>query len=155
LRYVQVGEIEGAGLLRIATRVEARVTHLRAAGGEVYSLERQEVEPAVVAVKCWQCGATVAIYAASRRDVARERRTYLVRAVLTAAITSALVLLVMWAFRAGAGTVGTFLLIGTLVTAWLTLANLGHAALSQECGVTYETVEGSEVFHEAEFGYAR
>jgi hypothetical protein len=141
-------------LFRIATQVSARVTHLRAPGGEVYSLDRHDRDPAVVAVKCWQCGATVAIYAASRRDVARERRTYLIRAVLTAAITLLLALLVMWAFRTGAGTVGTFLLIGGLVTAWLTLANLGHAALSQECGVTYETTEGSEVFHEAEFVYS-
>lgn len=141
-------------MFRIATQVSARVTHLRAAGGEVYSLERQEQEPAVVAVKCWQCGATVAIYAASRKDVARERRTYLIRAVLTAAITLSVVLLVMWAFRTGAGTVGVFLLIGGLVSGWLTLANLGHAALSQECGVTYETTEGSDVFHEAEFLYS-
>jgi hypothetical protein len=141
-------------LFRIATHVSARVTHLRAAGGEVYSLQRQEREPAVVAVKCWQCGATVAIYAASRRDVARERRTYLIRAVLTAAITLTLVFLVTWAFRAGAGTVGTFLLIGVLVSGWLTFANLGHAALTQECGVTYESNEGSEVFHEAEFAYS-
>ncbi|WP_173137638.1 hypothetical protein [Kibdelosporangium persicum] len=133
--------------------MSARVTHLNAAGGEVYSLERHETEPAVVTVKCWQCGATVAIYAASRKDVARERRTYLVRAVLTAAITLAVAMLVAWAFRAGAGTVGVFLLIGGLITAWLTLANLGHAALSQECGVAYESTQDSDVFHEAEFGY--
>jgi hypothetical protein len=141
-------------LLRIATHVSARVTHLSAAGGDVYTLERHETEPAVVTVKCWQCGATVAIYAASRKDAARERRTYLIRAVLTAAITLALAMLVAWAFRAGAGTVGVFLLIGGLITAWLTLANLGHAALSQECGVTYESTQDSDVFHEAEFGYS-
>jgi hypothetical protein len=140
-------------VFRIATHVSARVTHLRAAGGDVYELERKPAEPAVVAVKCWQCGAVVAIYAASRADVARERRTYLIRAVLTAAITLALVLTVAWAFRAGAGTVGTFLLIGALVAAWLTLANLAHAMISQECGVAYETSENSEVFHEAEFAY--
>jgi hypothetical protein len=141
-------------LFRIATHVSARVTHVRAAGGDVYSLERQQDEPAVVAVKCWQCGATVAIYAASRGDVARERRTYLIRAVLTAALTLALMMLVAWAFRAGDGTLGTFLLIGALVTAWLTLANLGHAALSQECGVSEESSVNSEIFHEAEFGYS-
>jgi hypothetical protein len=140
-------------LLRIATHVSARVTHLRAAGGDVYTLERQERDPAVLAVKCWQCGAVVAIYAASRADVARERRTYLIRAVLTAAITLAFVVLVAWAFRSGTGTVGTFLLIASLVFGWLTLANLGHALLSQECGVAYETSENSEVFHEAEFAY--
>jgi putative copper export protein len=141
-------------LFRIATHVSARVTHVRAAGGEVYSLERQAADPAVVAVKCWQCGATVAIYAAARGDVARERRTYLIRAVLTAAVTLALVLLVAWAFRDGNGTLGTFLLIGGLVTAWLTLANIGHAALSQECGVVEEASPNTEIFHEAEFGYS-
>nr|WP_157527419.1 hypothetical protein [Kibdelosporangium sp. MJ126-NF4]CEL14679.1 hypothetical protein [Kibdelosporangium sp. MJ126-NF4] len=140
-------------MFRIATHISARVTHLRQPGGEVYELARHETEPAVVAVKCWQCGATVAIYAASRKDTSRERRTYLIRAVLTAAITLALAMVVAWAFRAEAGTAGVFVLIGGLVTAWLTLANLGHAVLSQECGVTYESVEDSEVFHEAEFGY--
>ncbi|ALG08004.1 hypothetical protein [Kibdelosporangium phytohabitans] len=129
------------------------MTHLRQPGGEVYELARHATDPAVVAVKCWQCGATVAIYAASRKDTARERRTYLIRAVLTAAITLALAMVVAWAFRAGVGTAGAFLLIGGLVTAWLTLANLGHAVLSQECGVTYESVADSDVFHEAEFGY--
>lgn len=140
-------------MLRIATHVSARVTHLSAAGGEVFTLRREEQEPAVLTVKCWQCGAVVAIYAASRADVARERRTYLVRAVLTAAITLTFVVLVAWAFRSGTGTVGTFLLIGSLVFAWLTLANLAHALVSQECGVTYETSADSEVFHEAEFAY--
>jgi hypothetical protein len=141
-------------LFRIATHVSARVTHVRAAGGEVYSLERKDTEPAVVAVKCWQCGATVAIYAASRADVARERRTYLIRAVITAASTSALMMLVEWAFRGGNGAFGTFLLIAGLVTAWLTLANLAHAAISQECGVSEEVSMNREVFHEAEFGYS-
>lgn len=141
-------------MFRIATHIKARVTHLRAAGGEIYSLRRQETEPAVVVVKCWQCGATVAIYAASRNDVARERRTHLIHAVLTASITLALVALVSWAFQTGAGTLGTFLLIGGLVSAWLALANLARAVLSQECGVTYETTEGSDVFHEAEYEYA-
>ncbi|TCO52489.1 hypothetical protein EV192_112221 [Actinocrispum wychmicini] len=142
-------------MFRIATHVSARVTHVRAAGGDVYSLKRHHDEPAVVAVKCWQCGATVAIYAASHADVARERRTYLIRAVLTATITFALLLLVAWAFRAGDGTLGTFLLIGGLVTAWLTLANLAHAVLSQECGVAEEASPNSEIFHEAEFGYSQ
>jgi hypothetical protein len=130
------------------------VAHVGAVGGDVYSLERPDAEPAVLAVKCWQCGATVAIYAASRADVARERRTYLVRAVLTAALTLALMLLVAWAFRSGDGTLGAFLLIGGLVTAWLTLANVAHAVLSQECGVTEETDMNSETFHEAEFAYS-
>jgi hypothetical protein len=141
-------------LFRIATQVSAQVTHVRAAGGDVYSLERQATEPAVVAVKCWQCGATVAIYAASRADVARERRTYLIRAVITAASTLALMMLVTWAFRNGNGALGTFLLIGGLVTAWLTLANLAHAVLSQECGVSEEVSMNREIFHEAEFGYS-
>jgi hypothetical protein len=140
-------------LFRIATHVSARVTHVKAAGGDVYSLERKDVEPAVVAVKCWQCGATIAIYAASRADVARERRTYLIRAVLTAAITLALMLAVAWAFRGGDGTFGAFLLIGALVSGWLTLANIVHAVISQECGVTEESSPNSEIFHEAEFGY--
>jgi len=140
-------------LFRIATHVSARVTHVRDAGGDVYRLEREEKQPAVVAVKCWQCGATVAIYAASRSDAARERRTYLIRAVLTAAITLSLMMLVSWAFRTGDGVLGIFLVIGALVTGWLTLANLVHAALSQECGVTEEASPNTDVFHEAEFGY--
>lgn len=140
-------------MFRIATHVSARVTHMQEPGGDVHELARHDTEPAVVTVKCWQCGATVAIYAASRKDAARERRTYLIRAVLTTAITLTLAMVVAWAFQAGAGTVGVFLLIGGLVTAWLSVANLGHAVLSQECGVTYESVQDSEVFHEAEFGY--
>jgi hypothetical protein len=143
----------GGGLFRIATHVSARVTHVRNAGGEVYRLERAEKQPAVAAVKCWQCGATVAIYAASRSDVVRQRRTYLIRALLTVAITSSLMMLVSWAFRTGDGVLGIFLVIGALVTGWLTLANLAHAALSQECGVTEEASPNSDVFHEAEFGY--
>ncbi len=140
-------------LFRIASHVSARVTHVKEAGGEVYELDRPASDPAVVTVKCWQCGAIVAIYAASRKDVARERRTYLIRALLTAAITLSLMMLVAWTFRAGIGTLGTFLLIGGLVTAWLTLANLAHSALTQECGVSEESSPNSDVFHEAEFGY--
>jgi hypothetical protein len=140
-------------LFRIAKHVSARVTHVRTPGGETYSLERHETDPAVRAVKCWQCGATVAIYAASRTDAKRERGTYFVRAVLTAAITVPLVILLAWAFRTGNGLLGTFLLIGMLISSWLTLANLGHAVFGQECGVTEEPTASREIFHEAEFGY--